>query len=189
MTPMHNLTRLALAVALVAGGVGAAQAQSNLVANGGFETGSFSGWQTSNLSFLSGVDDLAAHSGDFGAFGGEGTLTQTLQTAAGTLYDLRFWLRNDGLTPNEFTVQWNGTTVFTAADLGAFDYREFAITGLGGGAASQLSIHFRNDQGFLEFDDISVTAVPEPSQLALMALGLAGMLAWRRSRTREDAAR
>src|ERR1700730_10015968 len=68
----------------------------NIVTNGGFETGDFTGWTQSGNTGFTGVDTDSAHSGNFGAFSGptgsEGFLSQTLNTVAGMAYDLSFFL-------------------------------------------------------------------------------------------------
>ncbi|MDB5998900.1 MAG: hypothetical protein JWP52_599 [Rhizobacter sp.] len=191
MNHLKTLKALTLAAALVAAALPAAHALPvsaetgpNLVTNGGFETGDYAGWTATGLSFLAGVDGLAAHSGDYGFAGGTGTLTQDIATVDGASYNIHFWLRNDGATPNRFVVQWGGTTVFDSSGLGAFEYQEFVIDPIGMGSSTQLSLGFSNDFGFIEFDDVAVAAtvaaVPEPSTCALFGLGLAGLIAWRR---------
>ena len=93
----------------------------NLVTNGGFETGSFSGWTHTDPSNFDniGSDPLFAHSGTFhanlGASPGPGSLSQSLTTVAGTAYTLSFFLAND-ITQRppiwtSFEVFWNGTSV------------------------------------------------------------------------------
>ena len=73
----------------------------NLVTNGGFETGSFSGWTHTDPSNFDniGSDPLFAHSGTFhanlGASPGPGSLSQSLTTVAGSAYTLSFYLAND----------------------------------------------------------------------------------------------
>jgi hypothetical protein len=65
--PMKRATLiLAAAVALLLGGVG--QARADLITNGGFETGDFTGWTTTksgegSLRVVTG----AAHNGNYGA--------------------------------------------------------------------------------------------------------------------------
>src|SRR3954467_1569574 len=85
-------------------------ANANLVVNGGFETGTFSGWTLVDTSGLSNVgsDPAFAHSGTYHANLGTapvppgpsniGSLSQNLGTAPGSLYSLSFWLAND-VTP------------------------------------------------------------------------------------------
>src|SRR5213080_648965 len=84
------------------------------VVNGGFETGTFSGWtQTGDTSF-SGVDPVAAQSGAFGAFFGPtaiGGISQSFATAAGSTYQVRFALALlDPAPPTSFSWTWNGVT-------------------------------------------------------------------------------
>lgn len=167
-----------VAVALAA----ASAAHANQVVNGGFETGDFSGWSTV-IGPFSGVDAVAAHSGSFGAFTGEfdtvGTISQDIATVAGTSYSVEFWLRSDGETPNRFFVSWDGVALMDATDLAAFPYTHYVLNAVAAGATTTLQFGFRNDNGFTEFDDISVTAVPEPSSYVLFGLGLL-TLGWMR---------
>lgn len=179
-----SLARIAAAALALASAAGA-QAAVELVANGGFETGDFSGW-TAAIGPFSGVDGSAAHGGAFGVFGGEpdapGTLAQDLATVAGTAYDIRLWLRSDGETPSVFRVRFGGVTLLDATDLGAFDYTAYSFSAVATSALSTLEIGFRSDNGFLEFDDVSVqaAAVPEPASALLAAAGLAGLAVRRR---------
>jgi PKD repeat protein len=84
-----------------------AGAAGNIVSNGGFETGGFSGWNTSGNFASTSVNtgSVYAHSGTYGAIlgpvGSLGYLSQTLTTTPGTSYLLSFWLNSpDGQTPN-----------------------------------------------------------------------------------------
>src|SRR5713226_2730052 len=68
----------------------------NLVMNCGFETGDFTNWAQSGNTGFTGVDDLSANSGAFGAYFGPigdlGYITQTLSTIPGQTYSLTFYL-------------------------------------------------------------------------------------------------
>ena len=183
------LAAAVLAVGLLASAPDTATAQEigpSLVANGGFESGDFSGWTAGSLTALSGVEGAAAHSGAFGAFSGENSfIRQALTTVTGPTYSLRFWLRSDGLDPDPFYVNWNGAKVFDSVQLGAFEYREFVVGGLtAAGPVTLLTLGFRGDLGFVEVDDVSVrvAAIPEPQTWALMAGGMAVLAAWQRRR-------
>jgi len=159
----------------------------DLVTNGGFETGDFTGWSAAVDPDFSGVDGPSAHTGNFGAFFGDvgapGSISQALATVAGGSYNIHLWIRNDGLTPNSFEVLWGGASVYSVADLGAFAYTEIVIDPLATGASTTLTLLARNDNGFLEVDDISVRLVPEPDSLALVAPMLLGAVVWRRRKT------
>jgi len=156
------------------------QASAQLV-NGGFENGSFSGWtQTGDTSF-SGVDPLAAQSGAFGAFFGPsaiGGISQSFATVAGSIYQVRFGLAlNDPAQPNSFSWTWNGVAQSPAlVNSSAFDFTNFSALVSATGATSTITFSFLDPQAFYFLDNVSVAAVPEPSEVALMLAGLALVL-------------
>jgi hypothetical protein len=157
---------------------------SNLVVNGDFETGDFSGWTESGvIAGHTGVTTAPfAHTGTYGMFagaiGGLHLLSQDIATVSGVNYNIHLWIESNGTTPNELRVSWGGTIVYDAVDMGAFSYMEIVIDPMATGAIMTLEIGTRNDPNFLSIDDISVfatAAVPEPANLALLALVLAGL--------------
>ena len=122
---------------------------TNIVNNGGFEAGDFTGWTQSGNTGFTGVDSFAANSGNFGAFFGPveslGYISQTLNTVAGMTYELSFFLRNEsgegesispirpggGPVTQEFQVFWNGVMIFSIppnSPPGA--YTQFNFSGL-----------------------------------------------------------
>jgi hypothetical protein len=160
---------------------------SNLVLNPGFETGDFSNWTQFGNTGNTAVDTVP-HTGSFdalfGPVGSLGGITQALPTIAGASYSLQFWLQNDGGTPNEFLVQWDGTTVIDTINAGGFGFTLFAFTQVASSTSTQLSFSFRQDPNFFSLDDISVdlSAVPEPSTIAMFGSGLLALALWRRRR-------
>jgi len=160
--------------------------QANLVVNGGFETGNFSGWTLVDPSGFSNVgnDPAFAHSGTYHANLGtfpvppgpstSGSLSQNLATTAGSLYTLSFWLANDYTAPlspvNSFQVYWNGGLIFALANAAPFPYTQFTFGNLAAtGPATSLQFVYQHDSDFFRLDDVTVN-VPESGSAILMAL-------------------
>jgi hypothetical protein len=135
---------------------------NNLVLNCGFETGDFTNWaQSGDLSFT-GVDDLSANSGAFGGFFGPigdlGYITQTLSTTAGQTYSLTYYISNS-MTPNHFTVIWDGMIVSDDTDIPDFPYMSVTVDGLTASAdGTDLTFGFYNVPSYILLDDVSVVA-------------------------------
>ena len=135
-------------------------------------------------------------SGSFGAFfgpiGSVGTISQTIATVAGQTYNISFWLRADGRTPNLFSADWDGSSLTSIANTAGFAYTEFNFSRLATSGSTVLSFGFQHDPAFFRLDNVSVTAataaVPEPSTWAMMLLGFlavgAAMRSSRVARTR-----
>jgi len=142
----------------------------NIVSNGGFETGDFSGWNLNAASTQVGSLRGLVHSGHYGAELGQpgtlGYLSQTLPTTAGHIYLLSLWIDNPqnpyGATPNEFLVQWEGATIYDGVDLpfSKWTNLKFYVTATNSG--SLLQFGFQDDLYYLGLDDISVKSVETP---------------------------
>ena len=139
---------------------------TTIVRNGGFETGDFAYWTLSgNAAGLAVSTNLdCVHSGTCGvqasAAGTLGYLSQTLATAPGQPYLLSLWLDSpNGATPNEFTVSWNGTTLFDGVNLGAVGWTnlQFAVSAATNNAVLQIGA--RNDLSHFGLDDVSVVPI------------------------------
>jgi len=147
----------------------------SLVQNGGFETGDFTSWTLNGnpspnnfvASSGSGIG-ISPHSGNYFAALGNvsvlGYLSQTLPTSANQSYLLSLWLNNPGLsgnTPNEFSVSWNGNTLFDQVNLPAttgWTNLQFIVTATGGSTILQFGE--RDDPSWLGLDDVSVAPIP-----------------------------
>jgi hypothetical protein len=144
--------------------VGSSQSQSNLVVNGGFETGDFTGWDGGGNDVDDGSDsDTIPHTGDyeaeFGSVGELGYISQTLSTTPGATYLLSFWLNSpDGQTPNEFQVSWNGTTLFDETDIPAIGWTNIQFVVTATGSSTELQFGAQDDPSYLALDDVSVVS-------------------------------
>ena len=158
---------------------------SELVQNGGFETGDFTGWTLVNDDGYDYVDNRdatgdSAHSGSyFAAFGqsssdGICTISQTVPTARGTSYLLSFWWEvtsfyGNPATPNEFLATWNGTTQMNPFNTGVTSWtnQRFILTATN--SNTTVLFGFTDDNSFLCLDDVSVVPIPPAVSQVLSA--------------------
>jgi hypothetical protein len=191
-----NCIRLFVAVALVA--VLSGQSRADFIVNGGFETGDFTGWTgwTSSNDFA-GVDSsfngYTPHSGSFFAFagpvGGVSFLSQTFaDPVVGEPLTINLFMQADGFTPNEFTVVFNGNTLYDQVNVPSQPWTPFTFTALSA-TSNTLQIGIRDDPSYIAIDDVSVTgspaappAVPAPPAIAILGGGFAGLGLIRRLR-------
>lgn len=173
-----------------------AHASANLVVNGSFEDGgvsdTFTGWTADipdGLSFPDyGPTGTAAHDSSDGlwsayfgsASSSPATLSQSLATTTGTTYVLSFDVANDnagGTASNQLLVTVGGRQLYAATDLADQGYVHETFEFTASTAPTSISFAAYNDTGYLQLDNVSVTAapVPEPSSVALMFGGLLAM--------------
>jgi hypothetical protein len=167
---------------------------ADLVYNGGFETGDFTGWILSGNPIPGDVDTLNPHSGlyaaDLTALGSPSFMEQFLATTPGVTYDLTYFLdvsKPAGGGVIEFLTQTNGITLFDQTNLPPQPYTRYSFPFVATGASTDLKFGFRYDAGSFFLDDISVTTTPEPSSiwLGLMVTAFTIVLILRRLNTAE----
>ena len=166
---------------------------ANLVVNGSFETGDFSGWEQVNDTSFTGVVEGAfggelPTDGEFQAFFGPvdpggGGILQDIATTAGGSYDLTFSLANLGNPPNAFGLFWDGAFVSIDFDQDPFAYTTFTTTLTASSSTTSLGFIFYHEPSYYLLDGISLeSTVPEPATWGLMIVGfgMVGVAARRR---------
>jgi subtilase family serine protease len=170
-----------------------------IVNNGGFETGDFTGWtlvgdSTIGKTIYNGVVSSSTftgaanyiHSGNYGAVLGQsgslGYLYQTLATSPGQNYLLSLWLDNPDnsyeATPNQFLVQWNGTTLFDQTNLPYAGWTNLQFIVTAPSASTTLQFGFEDTPYYLGLDDISVTLLSPPMFKTVQMAATAFQLTW-----------
>ena len=158
---------------------------TNLVVNGGFETGDFTGWTLSGnvaplsygpQAFLTDTAQSGQSAAGLGPVGSDGTLSQDIQTTAGQHYTLSFWLANASGGPNDFTAKWNGQTLLAMVNESAQGYTEYTFDVVGTAGTSHLEFDFRQDPSYWSLDSISVTAVGSQAPAVIDAVASSSLL-------------
>ena len=167
-------------------GLGITQsARANLITNGGFETGDFSGWTVfgTDNDVVGDQPFTSPHSGNFQALFGVGnnSISQNVATTPGSSYVISFWLAADvshGGSPS-VSVNWGGSTIFSDSLTSSFGYTEYTFTANALSPATQLQFQFFSIFGnHFYLDDISVTppGVPDGgSTVSLLGFALLGV--------------
>ncbi|MGA7198937.1 MAG: PEP-CTERM sorting domain-containing protein [Roseiarcus sp.] len=155
---------------------------ANLLVNGSFETGDFTGWtEGGNFSYTTVEPNsfgYGAEQGNYyvyeGPIGSDGTLSQTFSDMPGATLLISGWIAGNGTIPSDVNYIFDGVTVFTLNPVPSQGYVNYTATVRATGLDT-FTVGFRNDPSFDALDNFSVTAVPEASTWAMMVLGFAGL--------------
>jgi len=187
MHSRHWVVMVALVLAL--GTMGrVAFADANLLTNGSFQTGDFTGWTQGGNEGATGVcNGCVGYTGEdadgffafLGPVGSDGTLSQSFSDVSGDSYVFSFWYNNNnGGTPEDFSAYWDGTQLLSIIDSPNTDgWVNYTFTETGTGTDT-VQFDARNDPSYDALDNASVAGVspiPEPSSFLLMGSGLLGL--------------
>lgn len=193
----NTLTLTDLATGFAQNYVFTLQVGQNLVVNGGFESGDFTGWTLAGDTVVGRViyDEVASksaypltvHSGTYGAFLGDdkvATLSQTLATQPGHSYYLSLWLDNpQSGSGQSFSVNWNtnvavASPVYAIASPPAFTWTNLTFILTATASSTVLQFAAQNTPNYFGMDDVSVTPLPLPSIATAVRTKTAFSLTW-----------
>ena len=160
---------------------------SQLVKNGGFETGAFTDWTLNgspSVNFVANSNSVHSfprgtsastiaaylHSGTYSALmgqSGDAFFSQTISTIPGQAYLVSFWAANPGLltrgqvAPNDLSLQWGGASLFHQINMPTFTWTNFQFIAVATNVSTVLEFAAScND--YISLDDVSVQPEPTP---------------------------
>jgi hypothetical protein len=156
---------------------------ANIVTNGSFETGSFSGWTIaaascgSDFGITTNPED--AESGIYAAFfngsctGSYDSFEQALPTVAGQNYAVSFWIETQGSGARDLLVDWNGTQILNLSGSGTGSYTLYNFIEPSTTSSTMLEFQGYNTSSNPDFvDNVSASELDEPNTSLLLSLGL-----------------
>ena len=164
---------------LLISGLNVAQASHiNIVQNGDFSAGGADWTLTGNTSYNSYNNNW-----NNGATGSSNAvLSQTLNTTAGSYYELTFTETQTSSGYQEFAVLWNGAQIFFN-NVGNDTSNNYIFTNLlATDTQTVFSFNNRNDAAYNVLDNVSVSAVPVPAAIWLFGTGLLSLTGFSRKR-------
>jgi outer membrane autotransporter protein len=136
-------------------------AAQNLVTNGGFESGDFTGWTLTGDTSFTDVNAGGAQSGTyyavFGSVTSQAFLSQNLATISGASYTVSYWLNAFGDNPSTFSASFNGNVLSSLTNPSTGGYQQFTFTASATSASTPLSFATYDRPNFLFLDTVSVT--------------------------------
>ena len=172
---------------------------AQLIVNGDFATGNFTGWSASNMSISQDNNGIRALSGDayFAYTGKNGSLAQTINTVAGMSYTLSFIANNDlnnqlyNPTQCFISASQNGNLIFknfsNLAIVNSWVQQSYTFTAIANNVTLQIAMNFQpaNSQGYIDrISVVGASSVPGPSTYALVGLGALALIVVNRRRSK-----
>ncbi|MGB7758481.1 MAG: carbohydrate binding domain-containing protein [Bryobacteraceae bacterium] len=173
-----TLTGVAVVLFLVCGA-----ARADLITNGGFETGDFTGWTVTGANLLNvnyGISNIVPEDGVYCAwFSGSATgltyLSQTIATVPGQLYDASVWISYTmkSATTNELQFWWGGIEELDGSAPSSMPWTSLSNQFTATSTSTTITFGFESQpSGWFAVDDLEVDPVPEPQAMILCGLGL-----------------
>jgi hypothetical protein len=164
---------------------------ANLLVNGSFETGDFTGWTLGGNTDPSAAG-VQCGGGSFvrdgmcsaysAAIGTPVTFSQTMSTVAGKAYEIDFWALFDGGNTSSFAATFGGTSLDNLHNpTGTLNFTSDVVAT---GSSTTLTFSIRDDPGFIFLDAVNVSPIPEPATFGLLGLGMAAVAIRRRQVSR-----
>ena len=108
---------------------------ANLIINGSFETGDFTGWTQSGDTDYTGVTGCSSYCPEdgssqayFGPVGSLGYISQTFSDVVGATYAVVVWEASDGGSPSEFDIAIDGVDYVDVNPVPTSGYTEYTFT-------------------------------------------------------------
>lgn len=160
------------------------RADTNLVVNGGFETGDLTGWIHPDSVPV--VLDTFPHSGNYEADWGNNppdtTISQLIPTTDGATYDINYWLRiftSGDAHVNHFESSFGGQVLQDSNNLTDTGFQLYSYSFVATANQELLQFGASNTSQASVLDDVSVVetvapaSTPEPGAFAILSvLGL-----------------
>ncbi len=157
----------------------------NLVQNGNFATGDFTGWNASGGNEVAGASNdygYQPRSGDayfvaFGAVNGDSLLYQTISTVAGYTYDFSFWIIGNGAGPSDASVYWNGFVISViGSPVPDQPWTQCSFTVTATASSTDIGFGLRNDPSWDGLGDVSVTEISPVPDTSTIIVGASMLL-------------
>lgn len=161
-------------------------ASAGLILNGSFETGDFTNWTQSGDANVTSTasEGLFGVVFSFGNTPNDGVIYQDVTTEVGRLYDLSFDFTANGLPAKIVSLQVEAIGISSLLDQTLntsppFSFSSFGFSFIANDTTTRIRFTDQSTDTFAldaYLDNIVLaTSVPEPSILAIFALGLAGL--------------